>query len=77
MMDGCRRVVSVVAIDQLPEGSSVIPRAELFRFNVSGVDSFGRVLGDWEACGVQPQRIKERMAQAGVWYEPAWFFGGR
>ncbi len=77
MVDGCRRVVSVVAIDQLPEGSTVIPRAELFRFDVRGVDSFGRVLGDWEACGTQPQRIKERMAQAGVWYEPAWFFEGR
>lgn len=74
MRDGSRRVTSVVAIDRLPEGSSVIPRAELFRFEVTGVDAFERVMGSWRALGVQPQRIKERMAQAGVWYDPAWFF---
>ena len=26
------------------------------------------------SCGVQPQRIKERMRASGVWYDPAWFF---
>ena len=30
--------------------------------------------GEWRACGVQPQRIKERMRASGVWYDPAWFF---
>ena len=74
MRDGARRVTSVVAIDRLPEGSTVIPRAELFRFEVQGVDAFERVMGRWRALGVQPQRIKERMAAAGVWYDPTWFF---
>ena len=74
MRDGSRRVTSVVAVDRLPEGSSVIPRAELFRFEVTGIDAFERVMGTWRASGVQPQSIKERMTQAGVWYDPSWFF---
>ena len=74
MQDGARRVTSIVAIDPLPEGSLVIPRAELFVFDVEGVDAYGAVAGEWRACGVQPQRIKERMRASGVWYDPAWFF---
>lgn len=74
MRDGCRRVTSVVAVDPLPEGSAIIPRAELFSFDVQGSDAQGRVVGAWRACGVQPQCIKERMRAAGVWYDPAWFF---
>ncbi len=74
MQDGARRVTSVVAVDPLPEGSLVIPRAELFVFDVEGVDAYGSVAGSWRACGVQPQRIKERMRASGVWYDPAWFF---
>ena len=74
MRDGCRRVTSIVAIDPLPEGSLVIPRAELFVFDVEGVDAYGAIAGSWRACGVQPQRIKERMRAAGAWYDPAWFF---
>lgn len=76
LRDGSRRVTSVVAVDALPEGSAVIPRAELFAFDAHGVGPGGEVLGSWRACGVQPQRIKERMAAAGVWYDPAWFFDG-
>ena len=74
MQDGARRVTSIVAIDPLPEGSLVIPRAELFVFDVEGVDAYGAVAGEWRACGVQPQRIKERMRASGVWYDPAWYF---
>ena len=74
LRDGCRKVTAVVAVDPLPEGSTVIPRAELFSFEVEGVDGLGRVVGAWRACGVQPQRIKERMRAAGAWYDPAWFF---
>ena len=40
MQDGARRVTSIVAIDPLPEGSLVIPRAELFVFDVEGVDAY-------------------------------------
>lgn len=74
LQDGSRKVTSVVAVDPLPEGSLVIPRAELFSFDIEGVDERGAVEGSWRACGVQPQRIKERMRAAGAWYDPAWFF---
>ena len=74
LRDGCRKVTSIVAVDPLPEGSLVIPRAELFSYDVEGIDGYGRVVGSWRACGVQPQRIKERMRAAGAWYDPAWFF---
>lgn len=72
--EGCRRVTSVVALDRMPEGSLVIPRAELFSFEEHGTDMQGRVRGAWRAGGVQPQLIKERMRERGAWYDPAWFF---
>lgn len=74
LRDGRRKVTSIVAVDSLPEGSSVIPRSELFSFEVEGVDAAGAIAGAWRARGVQPQRIKERMRTAGAWYDPAWFF---
>ena len=74
LQDGNRRVTSIVAVDPLPEGGAVIPRAELFAYDVAGVDNDGWVVGAWRACGIQPQHIKERMVAAGVWYDPAWFF---
>lgn len=75
LRDGTRKVTSVVSIDPLPEGGMVIPRAELFSFGVEGISPDGWVVGTWHPCGIQPQRIKERMRQAGVRYDPAWFFG--
>lgn len=74
MADGSRRVTSITAIDPMPEGSTVIPRAELFRFDVGGTDAFGRVSGSWWPCGVQPQTIKQKMIREGVQYDPTWFF---
>ena len=65
MRDGGRRVTSIVAVDQMPEGATVIPRAELFRFEPRGMDAFSRITGAWRACGVQPQRIKQRLLAAG------------
>src|SRR5699024_8698434 len=76
LRDGSRKVTDVVAVDPLPEGSSVIPRAQLFSFEVEGYDGLGRIVGAWRSHGVQPQRIRERMRDAGVWYDPAWFFEG-
>ena len=65
---------AVIVLDPLPEGGAVIPRAELFAYDVAGVDDDGWVVGTWRACGIQPQHIKERMRAAGVWFDPAWFF---
>lgn len=74
MRDGTRRVTSIVAIDPMPEGSTVIPRAELFRFEPDGADAYGRISGQWRPCGVQPQLIKQKMIQEGIRYDPTWFF---
>lgn len=74
LQDGRRKVTSIVAVDPLPEGGTVIPRAELFSFEREGIDTDGRVVGAWRACGIQPQHIKERMRAVGVWYDPGWFF---
>lgn len=74
LRDGTRKVTSIVAVDPLPEGSTVIPRAELFSFEAEGIDAEGWTVGSWRACGVQPQRIKERIQASGAWYDPAWFF---
>ena len=75
MRDGTRKVTSVVSVDPLPEGSMVIPRAELFAYDVEGIDANGWVVGAWRPCGVQPQGIKARMRVAGIPFDPAWFFG--
>ena len=74
MRDGSRRVTSVVAIDPMPEGSAVIPRVELFRFEIDGTDAYGDLQGRWRPCGVQPQTIKQKMIREGVRYDPTWFF---
>ncbi|MEF9875788.1 CpaF family protein [Gordonibacter sp.] len=74
LQDGRRKVTSIVAVDPLPEGGTVIPRAELFSFEVEGIDEGGGVVGLWRACNIQPQHIKERTRAAGVWYDPEWFF---
>lgn len=74
LADGCRKITSIVAVDPLPEGGTVIPRAELFSFDREGIDADGGVVGFWRACNIQPQHIKERTRTAGVWYDPTWFF---
>ncbi len=74
MRDGCRRITSIVAIDPLSEGGSVIPRAELFSYEIDGIDADGWIEGTWSACGVQPQCIRDRMLAAGIRYDPSWFF---
>ncbi len=74
LSDGLRKVTSIVALDPLPDESTVIPRVELFSYVIEGVDASGHVAGRWRACGIQPQRIRERMVKSGAWYDPAWFF---
>ena len=48
LQDGNRRVTSIVAVDPLPEGGAVIPRAELFAYDVAGS---GRRTAGWWAPG--------------------------
>ena len=74
MQDGARRVTSIVAIDPLPEGSLVIPRAELFVFDVEGVDAYGAVAGEWRACGVAAPAHQGAHARIGRMVRPRLVF---
>ena len=61
--DGKRRISSVAEITGT-EGS-VITMQEIFRFEQTGVDAQGRVLGDFRTMGVRP-RAMERIERAGI-----------
>lgn len=57
MSDGKRRVVSVQEIDKLADEQ--IKLKEIFRFQQTGVDSSGRVLGDFRASGLRPNCLEK------------------
>jgi pilus assembly protein CpaF len=61
--DGKRRISTISEITGT-EGS-VITMQEIFRFEQTGVDSQGRVLGDFRAMGVRP-RAMERIERFGI-----------
>jgi pilus assembly protein CpaF len=61
--DGRRRVSSVSEISGT-EGS-VITMQEIFRFEQTGVDAEGRVLGDFRTTGVRPKAM-ERIERYGI-----------
>jgi pilus assembly protein CpaF len=61
--DGRRRVSSVSEITGT-EGS-VITMQEIFRFDQTGVDAEGRVLGDFKTTGVRPKAM-ERIERFGI-----------
>jgi pilus assembly protein CpaF len=61
--DGKRRISSISEITGT-EGS-VITMQEIFRFEQTGVDSQGRVLGDFRTMGVRP-RAMERIERFGI-----------
>jgi pilus assembly protein CpaF len=61
--DGKRRISSVSEITGT-EGA-VITMQEIFRFEQTGVDSQGRVLGDFRTMGVRP-RAMERIERFGI-----------
>lgn len=57
MSDGKRRIVSVQEIDKL--AGEQIQLKELFRFQQTGVDLSGRVLGEFHALGVKPNCLEK------------------
>ncbi|MDB5040126.1 MAG: type secretion system protein [Candidatus Eremiobacteraeota bacterium] len=70
MRDGSRRVIGVSEIVGM-EGD-VVTMQELVRFNQRGVDAQGKVLGEFEPCGVQPVCLA-RFEELGVAYDPITF----
>ncbi len=63
MLDGHRRVVSVVEVNDM-EGD-IITLSEIFAFKRQGVDKAGRVIGSIEPTGIVPSFMK-RLAERGV-----------
>lgn len=57
MSDGKRRVVSVQEIDKLADEQ--IQLKEIFRFQQTGVDSSGQVLGEFHASGSRPNCLEK------------------
>jgi len=62
-VDGRRRVTSVAEITGVEKGG--VAMQEIFRFEQSGVDGAGRVLGEFRATGIRPA-VMERIERAGV-----------
>lgn len=63
LIDGCRKLVSIQEITGM-EGD-IISMQEIFRFEQTGVDRDGRVLGHFSATGVRP-RFADRLKMYGV-----------
>jgi pilus assembly protein CpaF len=63
MLDGRRRVVSVVEVNDM-EGE-VITLSEIFSFTRQGVDEAGRVIGSLHSTGIVPNFVK-RMVERGI-----------
>ncbi|XYJ10786.1 CpaF family protein [Telluria sp. B2] len=63
LIDGCRKVVSIQEITGM-EGD-IISMQEIFRFEQTGVDRDGKVLGHFSATGVRP-RFADRLKMYGA-----------
>jgi pilus assembly protein CpaF len=63
LSDGSRRVTHVSELTGM-EGD-VVTMQDLFRFHQAGVDSDGRVLGDFRPTGIRP-RFADKFEVAGI-----------
>lgn len=70
MKDGSRRVVSITEVDGM-EGD-VIKMNEVFRFEQTGLDENGKVMGSLRPTGVQP-RFLERFESHNIYLPPDTF----
>ena len=70
LRDGSRRVTGVSEIVGM-EGD-IVTMQELVRYKQRGIDSQGKVLGEFEPCGVQPICLT-RFEELGVAYDPVTF----
>jgi pilus assembly protein CpaF len=70
LRDGSRRVTGVSEIVGM-EGE-VVTMQELVRYNQRGVDAQGKVIGEFEPCGVQPNCLT-RFEELGVEYDSSTF----
>ena len=70
LRDGSRRVTGVSEVVGM-EGD-IVTMQELVRYKQRGVDAQGKVLGEFESCGVQPNCLT-RFQEFGIAYDPLTF----
>ncbi|PLY02477.1 MAG: pilus assembly protein CpaF [Desulfuromonas sp.] len=63
LTDGSRKLMSISEVVGM-EGS-IVTLQEIFVYNRKGIDSEGRVLGEFQATGIRP-KFAERIATAGI-----------
>ncbi|MGH7755795.1 MAG: ATPase, T2SS/T4P/T4SS family, partial [Vulcanimicrobiaceae bacterium] len=66
LRDGSRKIVSITEVVGM-EGD-IVTMQELVKYQVEGVDADGKVTGEFQYTGVQPQYAK-RFEEAGVQYD--------
>jgi pilus assembly protein CpaF len=70
MRDGTRKVVQCSEVLGM-EGETIVMQ-DIFRFDQTGLDENGRILGELHPTGLRP-RINERIEQAGIHLPPSIF----
>ena len=70
LRDGSRRVTAISEVVGM-EGD-VVTMQDIIRYHQRGVDARGKVLGEFEPCGVQPNCLI-RFEEMGVEFDPATF----
>lgn len=70
MRDGTRKVVQCSEVLGM-EGETIVMQ-DVFRFDQSGIDENGKILGELRPTGLRP-RINERIEQAGIHLPPSIF----
>lgn len=73
LQDGTRKIVSITEVDGM-EGD-VIKMNEIFRFEQTGIDENGKVMGSLRATGVIP-RFVEQFEENGIFLPPDTFNAG-
>jgi pilus assembly protein CpaF len=63
LTDGTRRITSISEVTGME--SDTITMQEIFRFERTGVDPSGKVIGHFRSCGIRP-RFAERLKQYGM-----------
>jgi pilus assembly protein CpaF len=63
MPDGSRKIITIAEITGM-EGQ-VVTMQDIYRFEQRGIDSEGRIVGDFHATGIRPQ-FAEKFAIAGI-----------
>ena len=71
LSDGTRRVTNVSEITGM-EGD-IVTMQDLFRFEQRGIDSDGRVVGEFRGTGIRP-RFADKFEVAGIYLPPETFF---